>query len=354
MPEQLALFAPCEPAPAQKKRSVVAAVAPDAATAALGHALPLAAHLGTSSWSFPGWAGIVYARPESETLLAREGLAAYARHPLLRAAGIDRTFYGPVTADALAAYGAQVPDGFRFVLKAPAAVTEAVLRNERGAGAAPNPRQFDAGLAVESFVVPALQGLGAKLGPLVFQFPPQGRQAAREPARFAERLEQCLGAVRRAVAMRDLPQPLLAVELRDPELLTPELAAALTSHEARYCFGVHARMPSISAQAAAMQTPPGPFVARWNLHAGYAYEEAKARYAPFDRLVEEDPDTRAALAELVAAALAAGQPAFVTANNKAEGCAPLTIIRLAEAIVARLGTRAGPSARPSGGGAAPR
>jgi uncharacterized protein YecE (DUF72 family) len=353
MAEQLALFAAPEPA-TPRGRDPVAPAVHDGATVTLGHALPASVHLGTSSWSFPGWAGIVYARPESETLLAREGLAAYARHPVLRAAGIDRTFYGPVTADALAAYGAQVPDGFRFVLKAPAAVTDAVLRNERGAGAASNPRHLDAGLAAESFVVPALHGLGAKLGALVFQFPPQGRQAVREPGRFAARLEHFLGELRRAVAMRHLPQPLLAVELRDPELLTPELAAALAAHEARYCFGVHARMPSLPVQAATMQTAPGPFVARWNLHAGYAYEEAKARYAPFDRLVEEDADTRAALAQLVADAFAAGQPAFVTANNKAEGCAPLTIVRLAEAIVARLGADAARSPRPAGGGAAPR
>jgi uncharacterized protein YecE (DUF72 family) len=335
MAEQLALFAPAEPPPAAK-RSAVAPAVQDPATVALGRALPAPVHLGTSSWSFPGWAGIVYARGESETLLARAGLAAYSQHPVLRAAGIDRTFYGPVSAELLAAYAAQVPEDFRFLLKAPAAVTDAVLRNERGAPSAANPRHLDAGFAVETFVLPALTGLGTKLGPLVFQFPPQGRQAVREPARFAAQLGRFLAQLREALARQDLRQPLLAVELRDPELLTAELAAALAASDARYCFGVHARMPSIAAQAAAIDLAPGPLVARWNLHAGYAYEEARARYAPFDRLVEEDPDTRAALARLVVAALDAGQPVFVTANNKAEGCAPLSMVRLAEAILAGL------------------
>jgi uncharacterized protein YecE (DUF72 family) len=346
MTEQLALFAPAEPFPAQRRCAVAPAV-PDAATVALGRALPGRVYLGTSSWSFPGWAGIVYARSESETVLARAGLAAYSQHPVLRLAGIDRTFYGPVSADVLAAYAAQVPEDFRFLLKAPAAVTDAVLRNERGAGSAANPRHLDAGFAAETFVLPALAGLGTKLGPLVFQFPPQGRQAVREPARFAERLGRFLVELREALARRGLRQPLLAVELRDPELLTAELGAALAASGARYCFGVHARMPSIAAQAAAIDTAPGPLVARWNLHAGYGYEDAKARYAPFDRLVEEDPDTRAALARLVVAALDAGQPVFVTANNKAEGCAPLSMVRLAEAIVAGLaaGKGGGPDRR---------
>lgn len=68
--------------------------------------------LGTSSWSFPGWAGIVYDHSVSTATLARRGLAAYARHPLLRTVGVDRTYYGPITAEDFAAYAAAVPDEF--------------------------------------------------------------------------------------------------------------------------------------------------------------------------------------------------------------------------------------------------
>ena len=63
----------------------------------LGEQLPPGIHMGTSSWSFPGWAGIVYDKPASESALSRRGLAAYSRHPLLRAAGIDRSFYNPMS-----------------------------------------------------------------------------------------------------------------------------------------------------------------------------------------------------------------------------------------------------------------
>lgn len=335
MAEQLALFPPAQPAP-ERRRAVLAATV-DETLVALGRSLPGDVRLGTSSWAFPGWAGIVYARSETEALLSREGLAAYAHHPVLRTVGIDRTFYAPVAADVLAAYAAQVPEGFRFLLKAPAAVTASTLRGARGGPSGANLRYLDAVFAVETFVAPAIAGLGEKLGPLVFQFPPQGREVTRDPERFVDRLHAFLRALREALRARGLQLPMLAVELRDAELVRPTLAAALADTRVRYCFGVHGRMPSIPAQAAVMALPCGPFVARWNLHAGYGYEEAKARYAPFDRLVEEDPDTREALARLVAAASAAGEPAYVTANNKAEGCAPLTIVRLAEAISTRLG-----------------
>ena len=67
-----------------------AAVSP--ALIELGRSLPPALYLGTSSWSFPGWAGLVYDRSADPSRLSREGLVAYARHPVLRAVGIDRTF----------------------------------------------------------------------------------------------------------------------------------------------------------------------------------------------------------------------------------------------------------------------
>ncbi|MBL4847797.1 MAG: hypothetical protein JKY65_19965 [Planctomycetes bacterium] len=62
---------------------------------ALGERLPSDLRLGTSSWSFSGWEGLVYDRPAPSPTLAREGLAAYARHPLFRTVGLDRGYYAP-------------------------------------------------------------------------------------------------------------------------------------------------------------------------------------------------------------------------------------------------------------------
>jgi len=300
--------------------------------AALARELPESVRLGTSSWAFPGWAGIVYERPASENLLAREGLYAYARHPCLRTVGIDRTFYAPLPALDFARYAAQVPAQFRFVVKAPSLVTDAFLRAEQGRPQAPNQRFLDARFAVEHFVRPAVEGLGDRCGPLLLQFPPLGRDATRWPARFAERLARFLGALPKG--------PLYAVEVRDGELLADGLAHALNAQGARYCFSVHPRMPALAEQARRLgELASGPLVARWNLRAGLEYEAAKAQYAPFDRLVDDDPATREALARLAAGTVRAGHPVFVTANNKAEGSAPLTVFRLAAAIRDALAAR---------------
>src|SRR5215510_14043711 len=114
--DQLALFdlgPQAEPEP-----SGVGAARQPEEVEALGRRLPQGIRLGGSTWSFPGWAGLVYDRSYSPSRLAHEGLAAYARHPLLRAVGIDRTHYAPVEAVDLAAYRDVVPGEFRFLVKA--------------------------------------------------------------------------------------------------------------------------------------------------------------------------------------------------------------------------------------------
>ncbi|NDC53593.1 MAG: DUF72 domain-containing protein [Planctomycetia bacterium] len=305
----------------------------DAAVARLGAALPRCIRLGTSSWSFPGWTGLVYAarngKPATEQVLARHGLAAYARHPLLRTVSLDRTFYAPLAAAEFAAYAAQVPEGFRFVVKAPAAITDPVVRKPgTGEAARDNPSFLDAGAAAVAFVRPAVEGLGAKAGPLVFQFPPLGRRLLADPPRLAARIAAFVAVLPRG--------PLYAVEVRDPELVRPDFAAALADAGAAPCLAVHARMPSAAEQARefGLEDARGrqPVVVRWNLHAGRRYEEAKADYFPFNRIVEEDAPSRAALARLADVAAAADRDVFITINNKAEGSAPLSVTRLAAAI----------------------
>ncbi|MDI1344201.1 MAG: DUF72 domain-containing protein, partial [Pseudolabrys sp.] len=134
--------------------------------------LPSEIRLGTSSWFFPGWRGLVYEGVHPQTALSRKGLAAYAQIPLLRTVSLDRTFYAPISAVEYVRYANQVPDDFSFVVKAPALVCDAVMRDEEGRGKVPNPHFLDAAIAAREFVVPCLEGLKDKAGPLVFQVSP--------------------------------------------------------------------------------------------------------------------------------------------------------------------------------------
>jgi len=301
------------------------AAPPTPTVSTLASILPANIRLGTSSWSFPGWAGLVYAGSYSESRLAKDGLAAYAAHPLLRTVSIDRTFYAPLAEDEFAKYAEQVPDAFRFLVKAPMAITSSYVRSETGEFS-DSPYFLNVDYAIEEFIAPCSAGLGPTTGPLVFQFPPQGRRVTTNPDPFINQLYRFLN---------QLPPGLpYAVEVRDRQLLTSRFFRCLSTTATRFCVASHAKMPSPAEQIHLMsaQMPPGDFICRWSLHAGFQYEDAKARYFPFNRLVDEDLQSRTALAIAVSTAARAGYASFVTINNKAEGSAPLSVEKLAEAI----------------------
>lgn len=295
--------------------------------------LPSEIRLGTSSWFFPGWRGLVFEGVHPQTALSRKGLAAYGRIPMLRTVSLDRTFYAAISAVEYARYAGQVPDDFSFVVKAPALVCDAVMRDEDGRAKVANPHFLDATIATREFVVPCLEGLGRKAGPLVFQVSPLPRGLVAEAATLVERLAAFFAALPRELGKH---RPLYALELRNAELLTPRLMRMLAAARVRYCVGLHDRMPEVERQAVALQTLDGeslgPLVVRWNLHRGFLYQAAKQRYEPFDRLVDEDSETRRILARMAADAFKAKQKVWITANNKAEGSAPLSLLKLANEI----------------------
>ena len=230
------------------RRADIQPVVWDEALHALARRLPPQLRLGTSSWSYPGWQGLVWEGAHSEPTLAKKGLPVYAQHPLLRTVSIDRSFYRPLSASDYLRYAEQVPADFRFVVKAPSLVTDALVRSEDGQGRAPNPAFLDPLLATQEFVAPALEGLGARTGALVFQLSPLPWQQLERLPVVLERLSAMLQAQPPLTA----PDAVLAVEVRDPTWLAPEhlphFADVLRSSGATYCLGLHARMPPLEAQ----------------------------------------------------------------------------------------------------------
>jgi len=338
MAPQLDLFADpsADPPPSSERAGAKRALpigpapAPDE-LAALAERLPKNMRFGTSSWAYPGWAGIVYDLPHTQQRLAREGLAAYARHPLLRAVGIDRSYYAPLRTEEFAAYAAAVPADFRFLVKAHEGCTTAVWPKHQRYGKVrgqPNERFLDPVYASEFVVAPAVEGLGETLGPLLFQFAPQDFGALGGPRWLVDRLRRFLDGLPRG--------PLYAVELRNRELLTGAYAAALAEFGACHCINVYPNMPPARTQRARTRQDQAPaLVCRWMLHPSMNYERAEARYDPFDALVDEDPGNRDEVAH-VCLQTELDLPVYVIVNNKAEGSSPRTIARLA-ARIAELG-----------------
>lgn len=305
----------------------------------LARTVPAGVHCGTSSWSFPGWAGIVYDAQENTTHLSRHGLRAYAQHPLLTAVGIDRTYYGPIPARTFAEYADQVPDHFRFLVKAHSAIVSPFSGGRVGSARTGgdskwrgSAEQFlDPIYAERAVVEPAVEGLGEKLGVILFQFPP-----IPWPERRLAALPDALGAF-----LSELPKGVpYAVEVRNRTLLEGATLAAyrdaLAAGGASHGFVVHPEMPGVLWQAEQLgEAATGSAGAhsavpiRWMLHPSQEYEAAREAWAPFSRLAAPDPGNRREVASLAQRLAALGKRVLVIVNNKAEGSAPLSIEGLA-------------------------
>ncbi len=157
--------------------------------------------VGTSGWHYEHWRGRFYppALPKSRWL------AFYAQtFPTVE---INASFYRLPTEKALRTWYAQTPPGFTFALKASRLITH--YRRLR-----------DVAEALATFCARA-RLLGDKLGPILFQLPPD---LTRDDALLAEFL---------ATLPCDLRH---AVEFRHPSWFAPPVFALLEHHGAAFCI----------------------------------------------------------------------------------------------------------------------
>ncbi|MFT3707820.1 MAG: DUF72 domain-containing protein [Archangium sp.] len=284
------------------------------ADAALAARRPPNLYLGTSSWTFPGWAGIVYRGRPTQDALIKYGLEEYARHPLFNTVAIDRSFYAALSPDELRRYAAQLPENFRCVMK----VWNAVTR--------PGPQFLDVGFFNDAVLAPIDAAFSKHIGPLLFQFTPLSPSELPKPNDFAFKLDRFFSRLPKAFSY--------AVELRNSELLTPAYFQALARNQVAHVFNHWERMPPIREQLARQGSLTAPHVVcRLLLPQGTGYEEAREAFAPFDKLHAIDDVMRADTAALWRACRAAGRSLSIIVNNKAEGSSPLTVRGLLQKIV---------------------
>lgn len=291
----------------------------------LARQLPTHIVFGTSSWTFPGWSGVIYPPQTTEAELRRTGLTRYTEYPLFGTVGIDSSYYRPLSAAQLRQYSAQLPTGFRCVSKAFSSLTTLAFPGSYQL----NPQFLDAGLCEAQVLGPLRQHFAAHRGPVVFEFAPMRHPYWLEPSEFVERLD---------VFLSQLPKDFeYAVELRNREFLTPAYAQVLSRHAVAHVYNYWEQMPGLLDQLAIC--PPelaAHGVARLLIPPGRRYAERKAQLTPFDRVSDPQPTMRDELVELAVRFGSMKRVLFVLVNNKAEGCSPLTVKALAQQLVRRL------------------
>jgi uncharacterized protein YecE (DUF72 family) len=125
-------------------------------------------YVGTSGWSYKEWKGTFY----PAQLPANAMLQYYASR--FRTVEVNNSFYRIPSESVLADWATQVPESFQFVLKASRRITH----NSRLA-------ETDGSLA---YFLRAINPLGSRLGPTLFQLPPTFKKDASLLADFLGRL----------------------------------------------------------------------------------------------------------------------------------------------------------------------
>jgi uncharacterized protein YecE (DUF72 family) len=173
--------------------------------------------IGVGGWTFPPWRGVFYPGD-----LAQKNELSYAsRH--LTAIEINGTYYGSQKPESFRKWAKETPDGFVFTLKGNRFCTNRKVLAEAGESVG---RFYDQGVAE----------LGAKLGPVLWQFANTKKFDEADFGAFLDLLPRKLGTL-------ELKH---CVEVRHDSFRDPAFAALLRKHEIPVVFADHNTYPAFA------------------------------------------------------------------------------------------------------------
>ncbi len=183
-----------------------------------------AIRIGISGWRYKGWRGVFY----PQGLRQKDELAFAAQR--FRTVEINGTFYSLQRPEYFTAWRDATPDGFVFAVKGPRFITHMLKLN-----------RSDTPLA--NFFGNGMLALGAKLGPILWQFPPNFRFNPEKLAEFFGKLPRDTEAAAalarkhdhriegRAYLRADAKRPLrYAMEIRHESFRCREFIELLRAH----------------------------------------------------------------------------------------------------------------------------
>ena len=286
--------------------------------------------IGTSSWKYEGWLGQIYTRDRyltrgrfSQKRFQDECLNEYAEtFPIVCG---DFSFYQFPSQDYWRRLFGSAPPALQFAFKVPEDVTVKQFPSHPryGARAGDDNSTFLNAALFQSEFLDLLAPYQPRVAALILEFGSFPRQCFPDTGVFLKQLDPFLAALPRDFRY--------AVEIRNPEFLSPKYFACLRSHGVAHVFSSWTRMPEIGVQMHVRDAYTSGFtVARALLRRGRAYEEAVAKFTPYSQVQDPNPETRDALRSLIAHARERHQPSYIFVNNRLEGNAPETIEAITE------------------------
>ena len=294
--------------------------------------------IGTSSWKYPGWSGMLYDEARyvfhgrfSQSRFERLCLAEYAE--VFKTVSVDAAYYKFPTRHWLEEMVSLTPPDFRFALKVTDEITikrfPSIPRLGHRAGQV-NASFLNADLFASAFLGPC-EAFRRNIGLLMFEFSHFSTADFAHGREFVAALDAFLAR---------LPDGWpYGVEIRNTTFLHPDYFAALARHGVTHIYNSWERMPPVHEQwaLADTRTTPNRLAARFLLKPGRKYEEAVKSFMPYDKVKEPYEAGRAAAAPLIREARQSGgkTQAFIYVNNRLEGNALETI----NAMIAEAGAK---------------
>ncbi|RPJ41210.1 MAG: DUF72 domain-containing protein [Candidatus Latescibacterota bacterium] len=280
--------------------------------------------IGTCSWTYPSWKGLVYSSAKPADML-REYAARYDT------VEIDRWFWSlfggeprlPETSD-VRAYRSSVPDGFRFTIKVPNSVTLThAYREEKTDPLVENPHFLSQALFRE--FLDRLGPMHDALGPLLFQFESLNKQKMPSEKKFLERLEEFASGLPSGFTY--------GIEIRNGNYLNDSYFECLRRSRLVPVLLQGYWMPPVDAllgDRAAWFEGSGTVVIR--LHGPDRGEIEKLANKEWNRIVAPKDEELGRIARVVKKLVGSGVDIYLNVNNHYEGSAPITIDRLRERL----------------------
>jgi uncharacterized protein YecE (DUF72 family) len=283
--------------------------------------------IGTSSWKYPGWRGLLYDEARyvyrgkfAETRFERNCLSEYAE--VFKTVCVDAAYYTFPSVKYLEGMAAQVPDDFRFAFKVTDTVTLKKFHNQPRFGkmaGMQNPHFLDPAAFERGFLRP-LESIRPKVGILMFEFSkfyPSDFEHGRD---FVLYLDAFLSKIPKGWPY--------GIEMRNKHWLKPEYFECLARHGVAHVYNSWTDMPPVLEQMAipGSRTSTGLSAARFLLKPGRNYEQAVETFSPYVSVKEVYEDARKAGAAMIADAIKRSkQMTFLFVNNRLEGNALQTI-----------------------------
>lgn len=285
--------------------------------------------IGTCSWKYPSWKGLVYDRDKAYR--PDDFLADYAR--VFDTVEVDQWFWSLFPrsvrlpeARTVKLYARSVPENFKFTVKAPNALTLTHFYSKQPAGSAAvagKPNGHFLSVELLARFLETLEPLGKKLGPVMFQFEYLNRNKMPSLQAFVERFGD--------FAERAPKGFQYAIEIRNPNYLLPPFFAFLKERGLGFVYLDGYYMPPIG-RVFEQSNPHTAAFQVVRLHGGDRAEIEKETGEVWDRVVAPKPEGLKATAAIVRRNARRKVLTYLNLNNHYEGSAPLSARRLLDSL----------------------